>query len=174
VLELLRGDSLGDHAFTHADLTPRPTLLRARRTIGRSASLASLAPRASSPAVCASTPFRRAQSRQPSQLGLRRLSERRPAALALPGTNAIARQVLAQVRPGSIISSHDGGVLVARPWPPIRRSSLAACTRIPVVHDPETARFRRIYRPLRAACGHGPRHSPSSASSRREPSKTPE
>ncbi|TMK24669.1 MAG: hypothetical protein E6G62_07565 [Actinobacteria bacterium] len=72
---------------------------------------------------------------------------------ALPGTSAIVRQVLAQVHPGSIIISHDGGgprgeTLAA--YPPIIATLRARGYRIVTI--PELLGFRPVYRPCVRLC----------------------
>ena len=72
---------------------------------------------------------------------------------ALPGTAAIRQQVLAQVRPGSIVISHDGGgprwqTLAAYP------SIIAALRRrgYRIVTIPQLLGFKPVYRPCIMLC----------------------
>jgi peptidoglycan/xylan/chitin deacetylase (PgdA/CDA1 family) len=76
-----------------------------------------------------------------------------PTDWALPGTTAIEQRVLAQVRPGSIIISHDGGgprgqTLAAYP-------RIIATLRARGYHFetiPQLLGFRTIYRRCRKLC----------------------
>jgi peptidoglycan-N-acetylglucosamine deacetylase len=106
--ELRAGDALGDHTFTHPDLVARgnaygqlqSTILAIRRLTGYT--------------PCVFRPpygaYDQAVVRTASSLGLATvLWNVDPADWTLPGIAAIERRVLAQVRPGSIVLSHDGG-----------------------------------------------------------------
>jgi peptidoglycan/xylan/chitin deacetylase (PgdA/CDA1 family) len=77
-----------------------------------------------------------------------------PTDCALPGTQAIEQRVLAQVQPGSIILSHDGGgprgeTLAAYP------SIIAALRRrgYRFVTVPQLLGYRGIYKRCRRDCG---------------------
>ena len=80
--------------------------------------------------------------------------ERRPRDYTLPGTGAIEQRVLAQVRPGSIIISHDGGgprgqTLAA--YPTIIAALRARGYRIVTI--PQLLGFRPTYAPCIKLCG---------------------
>lgn len=106
--ELGNGDVLGDHTWTHPDLTEsdevRSQLLR---TIGRIRAVSGYTP-------CVFRPpygdYNTSVLQTARSLGLSTvLWNVDPSDYTLPGTAAIEQRVLAQVRPGSIIISHDGG-----------------------------------------------------------------
>ncbi len=106
--ELRYGDALGDHTFTHPYLTRsgdvESELERTRVAIER---LTGYAPCVFRPPYGAYDASVIATARS---LGLATvLWNVDPSDYALPGTAAIEERVLAQVRPGSIIISHDGG-----------------------------------------------------------------
>jgi peptidoglycan/xylan/chitin deacetylase (PgdA/CDA1 family) len=150
--ELRAGDALGDHTFTHPDMTrtsdPRGQL---ERTLA---------------AIRAQTGYTPCVFRPPygdvnasvvhvaSSLGMATVGwDVDPSDYAQPGTSAIVQRVLAQVRPGAIIISHDGG------GP--RGQTLAAYPRIiatlhrrgyRVVTIPELLGFRPVYEPCIRLC----------------------
>jgi peptidoglycan/xylan/chitin deacetylase (PgdA/CDA1 family) len=106
--ELRAGDALGDHTFTHPDLTTsddvegqlQDTLEAIRAQTGYT--------------PCVFRPpygdYDTSILRTARSLGLATvLWNVDPSDWALPGTAAIEQRVLAQVRPGSIVISHDGG-----------------------------------------------------------------
>lgn len=153
MLHALRaGDVLGDHTFTHPDMTrtsdPRGQL---ERTLA---------------VIRAQTGYTPCLFRPPygdvnasvigiaSSLGMATVGwDVDPSDYAQPGTSAIVRRVLAQVRPGSIIISHDGG------GP--RGQTLAAYPRIiatlhrrgyRVVTIPDLLGFRPVYEPCIRLC----------------------
>jgi peptidoglycan/xylan/chitin deacetylase (PgdA/CDA1 family) len=106
--ELHDGDALGDHTFTHPDLT-RVTDVQGelRSTISAISSLSGYTP-------CVFRPpygdYDTSVLRIARSLGLSTiLWNVDPADYTLPGRVAIEQRVLAQVRPGSIVISHDGG-----------------------------------------------------------------
>jgi peptidoglycan/xylan/chitin deacetylase (PgdA/CDA1 family) len=106
--ELRYGDALGDHSFTHPYLTRvddvRAELARTRAAIER---LTGYTPCVFRPPYGAYDASVIATARS---LGLATvLWSVDPSDYTLPGTPAIVQRVLAQVRPGSIIISHDGG-----------------------------------------------------------------
>jgi peptidoglycan/xylan/chitin deacetylase (PgdA/CDA1 family) len=150
--ELRDGDALGDHTFNHPDLT-RSGSVRAEleSTIGAIRSLSGYTPCVLRPPYGAYDPsvLRTARS-----LGLATVMWNvDPRDWALPGTGAIAQQVLAQVRPGSIIISHDGGgprgeTLAA--YPSIIASLRARGYRMVTI--PELLGFRPVYRPCVLLC----------------------
>jgi peptidoglycan/xylan/chitin deacetylase (PgdA/CDA1 family) len=106
--ELRDGDALGDHSYTHPDLVTSgdvsgqlwDTLLAIRRLTGY--------------APCVFRPpygdYDRSVIDSARSLGLATvLWDVDPSDYTLPGVEAIEQRVLAQVQPGSIILSHDGG-----------------------------------------------------------------
>ncbi len=106
--ELRDGDILGDHTWSHPELTRSPEVRnQLLRTIAVIRGLTGYTPCLFRPPYGAydSSVLRTARS-----LGLATiLWNVDPADWSLPGTAAIIGRVLAQVRPGSIIISHDGG-----------------------------------------------------------------
>ncbi len=106
--ELREGDVLGDHTFTHPDLL-RSGGVRSQlqRTIGVIRGLTGYTP-------CVFRPpygdYDQSVVQTARSLGLATvLWDVDPSDYTQPGTGAIEQRVLAQVRPGSIIISHDGG-----------------------------------------------------------------
>jgi peptidoglycan/xylan/chitin deacetylase (PgdA/CDA1 family) len=150
--ELRDGDALGDHSFTHPYL-PRSGHVYAElaRTIRAIRSESGYAPCVFRPPYGAYTPsiVRTARS-----LGLATvLWNVDPRDWALPGVRAIEQQVLAQVRPGSIIISHDGGgprgeTLAA--YPSIIAALHARGYRIVTI--PELLGFRPVFVPCVLLC----------------------
>jgi peptidoglycan/xylan/chitin deacetylase (PgdA/CDA1 family) len=150
--ELRDGDALGDHSFNHPDLT-RSGHVHAEldATIRAIRSLSGYTPCVFRPPYGAYNP---SVMRIARSLGLATVMwNDDPRDWALPGTRAIAQQVLAQVRPGSIVISHDGG------GP--RGETLAAYTSIVaslrargyrIVTIPELLGFRPVYRPCVLLC----------------------
>jgi len=143
--ELRDGDVLGDHTFTHPDLTTVSNVRQQlQRTIGVIRSLTGYTPCVFRPPYGAydTNVLRIARS-----LGLATvLWNVDPADWAAPPTQTIVSRVLAQVQPGSIIISHDAG------GP--RRNTLAAYPRIfaalrkrglRIVTIPELLGFRPVY-----------------------------
>jgi peptidoglycan-N-acetylglucosamine deacetylase len=106
--ELRDGDALGDHTFTHPYLTRTGAVYgQLKKTIQAIRSLSGYTP-------CVFRPPYGAYDQ--SILGVARslglatvLWNVDPSDYALPGISAIEQRVLAQVKPGSIIISHDGG-----------------------------------------------------------------
>jgi peptidoglycan/xylan/chitin deacetylase (PgdA/CDA1 family) len=150
--ELGDGDALGDHSFTH------PYLPRSRRrhaelalTIGAIRSVSGYTPCVFRPPYGA---YDAAVVRTARSLGLATvLWNVDPRDWALPGVKAIQQQVLAQVRPGSLIISHDGGgprgeTLAA--YPSIIASLRARGYRIVTI--PELLGFRPVYVPCVRLC----------------------
>jgi len=150
--ELRDGDVLGDHTFTHADLTRtsnvRGQLQEAIRAIRAQSGYA----------PCVFRPPYGAYDRSVLQiarsLGLATaLWSVDPSDYTRPGVGAIERRVLAQVQPGSIIISHDGGgprgqTLAA--YPAIIHALRARGYRIVTI--PELLGFRPVYVPCIRLC----------------------
>ena len=143
--ELRDGDVLGDHTFTHPDLTTAGNVReQLQRTIGAIRSLTGYTP-------CVFRPpygdYDANVLRTARALGLATvLWNVDPTDWAQPPTQTIISRVLAQVQPGSIIISHDGG------GP--RGNTLAAYPRIiaalrarglRIVTIPELLGFRPLY-----------------------------
>jgi peptidoglycan/xylan/chitin deacetylase (PgdA/CDA1 family) len=153
LLRALRdGDALGDHTFNHPYLTRSGNAYgELHATIGAIRRLSGYTPCVFRPPYGAYSP---SVVRVASMLGLATvLWNVDPRDWALPGTRAIAQHVLAQVRPGSIIVSHDGGgprgeTLAA--YPTIIASLRARGYRIVTI--PELLGFRPVYRPCVLLC----------------------
>jgi peptidoglycan/xylan/chitin deacetylase (PgdA/CDA1 family) len=150
--ELRDGDALGDHTFTHADLTrTRGASAQLRQTISVIRSLTGYAPCVFRPPYGA---YDRPVIRTARALGLATvLWNVDPSDYLQPGTGTIERRILAQVQPGSIIISHDGGGS--------RRQTLAAYPRViaklrargyRIVTIPELLGFRSVYVPCSRLC----------------------
>jgi peptidoglycan/xylan/chitin deacetylase (PgdA/CDA1 family) len=144
--ELRDGDALGDHTYTHPDLvTSGGVRGQLQRTIWAIRGLSGYTP-------CVFRPpygyYDGSVVRTAASLGLATITWNvDPSDYALPGTAAIRRRVLAQVRPGSIVISHDGGgprgqTLAA--YPGIIRALRSRGYRFVTV--PELLGFHRIYR----------------------------
>jgi peptidoglycan/xylan/chitin deacetylase (PgdA/CDA1 family) len=150
--ELREGDVPGDHTYTHPDLTrSRDARGELERTLVAIRAQSGYTPCVFRPpygAVDAQV-VRTARS-----LGLATVGWNvDPSDYTQPGTAAIEQRVLAQVRPGSIIISHDGG------GP--RRQTLAAYPKIiaalrrrgyGVVTIPQLLGFRPVYEPCVRLC----------------------
>jgi len=158
--ELRDGDVLGDHTFSHPDLT-RSHEVRSQllRTLGAIRSLSGYTP-------CVLRPpygtYDASVVRTARSLGLATiLWNVDPADYTQPGVGAIAQRVLAQVRPGSILISHDGGgprgqTLAA--YPRVIASLRARGYRIVTI--PEMLGFHPVYVPCIRLCdGIGVRRS---------------
>jgi peptidoglycan-N-acetylglucosamine deacetylase len=158
--ELRAGDVLGDHTYTHPDLlTSGGVRFQLLRTIGVIRSLTGYSP-------CVFRPpygdFDQSVVLTARSLGLATvLWNVDPSDYAQPGTDAIVQRVLAEVRPGSIIISHDGGgprgqTLAA--YPTIIARLRARGYRIVTI--PELLGFRPTYVPCVTLCqGIGVPHS---------------
>jgi len=144
--ELRNGDALGDHTYTHPNLVAAGGVKsQLRRTIGAIRSLSGYTP-------CVFRPpygdYDGAVLRSAASLGLATIMwEVDPGDYTLPGVSAIERHVLAQVRPGAIVLSHDGGgprgqTLAA--YPGIIRALRARGYRFVTV--PELLGFHAVYR----------------------------
>jgi peptidoglycan-N-acetylglucosamine deacetylase len=150
--ELRAGDDLGDHTFTHPDMTrtsdPRGQIERTLSVIRAQTGYTPCVFRSPYGNVNASVVH------LASSLGMATVGWNvDPSDYTQPGTGAIVARVLAQVRPGSIIISHDGG------GP--RGQTLAAYPRIiatlhrrgyRVVNIPELLGFRPVYEPCVRLC----------------------
>ena len=150
--ELRDGDVLGDHSFSHPDLTRSGGVYgQLRHTIQATRSLTGYTPCVFRPPYGAYDGSVLSSARS---LGLATVMWNvDPRDWALPGTAAIERGVLSQVQPGSIVISHDGG------GP--RGQTLAAYPRIiaalrargyRIVTIPELLGFRPVYVPCIRLC----------------------
>jgi peptidoglycan/xylan/chitin deacetylase (PgdA/CDA1 family) len=153
LLRALRdGDALGDHTFTHADLlrsghvrSQLSSTLSAIRSLTGYTPCVFRAPYGS---------YDQSSVDTARSLGLATaMWNVDPTDWALPGAQAIAQRVLAQVQPGSIILSHDGG------GP--RGQTLAAYSSIittlhrrgyRILTIPELLGFRPVYVPCILLC----------------------
>jgi peptidoglycan/xylan/chitin deacetylase (PgdA/CDA1 family) len=150
--ELRDGDVLGDHSFTHPDLLRSGGVFtQLSETISAIRSLTGYTP-------CVFRPPYGSYDSQTvstaSSLGLATvLWNVDPTDWARPGTAAIVQRVLAQVQPGSIIISHDGGGF--------REQTLAAypqiiaalhARRYRIVTIPQLLGFRPVYMPCIKLC----------------------
>jgi peptidoglycan/xylan/chitin deacetylase (PgdA/CDA1 family) len=144
--ELKDGDALGDHTFTHPNLTRvRNVHAQLADTAARILALSGYEPCVFRPPYGDYDPAVVADARG---LGLATVVwDVDPSDYARPGTNAIVERVLSAVRPGAIIVSHDGGGN--------RQQTLAAYPRIiaalhrrgyRVVTIPQLLGFRPEYR----------------------------
>ena len=150
--ELRDGDVLGDHTFTHPELTRSPEVRsQLQRTIWAIRALSGYTPCVFRPPYGA---YNSSIVNTASSLGLATvLWNVDPTDWALPGTAAIQQRVLAQVRPGSIIISHDGGgprgeTLAA--YPAIIQTLRRRGYRIVTI--PELLGFRLIYQQCLRDC----------------------
>jgi peptidoglycan/xylan/chitin deacetylase (PgdA/CDA1 family) len=150
--ELRNGDVLGDHTFTHPDLIQSGGVrAQLERTIAAIRALTGYTP-------CVFRPpygdYDQSIIQTARSLGLATvLWDVDPSDYTLPGIGAIEQRVLAQVRPGSIIISHDGGgprgqTLAA--YPAIIASLRARGYRILTI--PELLGFRPVYVPCIRLC----------------------
>jgi peptidoglycan/xylan/chitin deacetylase (PgdA/CDA1 family) len=150
--ELRDGDALGDHTFTHPDLT------RTGNVRGQLQSTISAIRAVSGYTPCVFRPpygaYDGAVVSTAHALGLATvLWNVDPRDWSLPGTGSIERTILAQVRPGSIIISHDGGgprgqTLAA--YPAVIAGLRARRYRIVTI--PQLLGFRPVYRPCIKLC----------------------
>lgn len=150
--ELRNGDVLGDHTFTHPDLVSAGGVYgQLHETIAAIRALSGYTP-------CVFRPpygdYDQSVIDTARSLGLATvLWNVDPTDWALPGTSAIEERVLAQVQPGSIIISHDGGgprgeTLAA--YPSIIRRLRARGYRIVTI--PQLLGFRPVYVPCIRLC----------------------
>jgi peptidoglycan/xylan/chitin deacetylase (PgdA/CDA1 family) len=150
--ELRDGDVLGDHTFNHPDLTRRANAYgELHSTLAAIRSSTGYTPCVFRPPYGA---YNSSVIDVARSLGLATVMWNvDPRDWALPGTRAIVHQVLAQVRAGSIIISHDGGgprgeTLAA--YPAIIAGLRAGGYRIETI--PELLGFRPIYTPCVLLC----------------------
>ena len=150
--ELRDGDVLGDHSFTHPDLAVSGNV-RAQLAD----TLAAIRAQTGYTPCVFRPPYGDSDSSVVSiarSLGLATvLWDDDPTDWALPGTSAIVERVLAEVHPGAIILSHDGGgpryqTLAAYP------AIIAAlrARRYRIVTIPELLGFRPRYAPCIRLC----------------------
>jgi len=150
--ELRDGDALGDHTYTHPDLLISGGVRsQLQRTLQAIRGLSGYTP-------CVFRPpygdYDGSVVRTAASLGLATiLWEVDPRDYALPGVAAIQQRVLAQVRPGSIVLSHDGGgprgqTLAA--YPGIIRALRARGYRFVTV--PQLLGFHALYRRCLREC----------------------
>lgn len=150
--ELRDGNALGDHTWSHPDLAllrnPGPQLQSALAAIR---GVSGYTPCVFRPPYGAYNSGTVAAARS---LGMATVTwDVDPTDWALPGTGAIVSRVLAQVHPGSIILSHDGGgprgqTLAA--YPQIFSALRARGYRFVTI--PELLGFRPVYRPCVKLC----------------------
>ncbi len=150
--ELRDGDVLGDHTFSHPNLTlSHDTRSQLVRTLALIRGASGYTPCVFRPPYGA---YDSAVVRSARALGMATvLWNVDPSDYARPGSKAIAQRVLAQVRPGSIIISHDGGgpreqTLAA--YPAIIRALRARGYAIVTI--PELLGFRPVYEPCVLLC----------------------
>jgi peptidoglycan/xylan/chitin deacetylase (PgdA/CDA1 family) len=150
--ELRNGDVLGDHTWDHPDLTRSPEVRgELLRTIAAIRAQVGYTPCVFRPPYGA---YDESVLRTARSLGLSTvLWNVDPADYTQPGAAAIEARVLAQVRPGSIIISHDGGgprgqTLAA--YPGIIRKLRARGYRIVTVL--ELLGYRPVYEPCIKLC----------------------
>ncbi len=150
--ELRDGDVLGDHTYSHPNLTlTGDTGSQLERTLGAIRAVSGYTPCVFRPPYGA---YDGAVVQSARSLGMATvLWNVDPSDYSQPGVGAIEQRVLAQVRPGSIIISHDGG------GP--RGQTLAAYPRIitalrargyEIVTINELLGFRPVYEPCIRLC----------------------
>jgi peptidoglycan-N-acetylglucosamine deacetylase len=150
--ELRDGDALGDHTFTHADLVGTGDV------VGQLQSTVRVIQEQSGYTPCVFRPpygaYDSAVVGEAGAIGLATIMWAvDPSDWALPGTQAIVSRVLAQVQPGAIILSHDGGgdrseTLAA--YPSIIRALRARGYRFETV--PELLGFRPVFQRCARLC----------------------
>jgi peptidoglycan/xylan/chitin deacetylase (PgdA/CDA1 family) len=150
--ELRAGDALGDHTFTHPDLTRSGNVHgQLDNTIKAIRAQTGYTPCVFRPPYGA---YDASVVRAARSLGLATVMwDVDPVDWARPGTAAIERRVLAQVRPGSIVISHDGGgprgqTLAA--YPHIIATLRARGYRFETI--PQLLGFRTVYRRCSKLC----------------------
>lgn len=150
--ELRAGDALGDHTFTHPDLTKSGNVYgQLESTIKVIRAQTGYTPCVFRPPYGAydTSVVHTARSLDLATV----LWNVDPVDWARPGSAAIERRVLAQVRPGSILISHDGGgprgqTLAA--YPHIIARLRARGYRFETI--PQLLGFRTVYRRCRELC----------------------
>jgi peptidoglycan/xylan/chitin deacetylase (PgdA/CDA1 family) len=150
--ELHDGDVLGDHTWSHPDMT-RSSEVRSQllRTLAAIRGLTGYTPCVFRPPYGA---YNTSVLRSARSLGLATvLWNVDPADWSDPGSRAIVQRVIAQVRPGSIVISHDGGgargqTLAA--YPEIIRTLRSRGYRIVTIL--ELLGFRPVYVPCIRLC----------------------
>jgi peptidoglycan/xylan/chitin deacetylase (PgdA/CDA1 family) len=150
--ELRNGDVLGDHTFTHPFLTETANVRgQLEETIDVIRSLTGYTPCVFRPPYGA---YDTSIIDTARSLGLATvLWNVDPSDYLQPGTSTIVSRVLAQVRPGSIIISHDGGGPRAQTlaaYPTIFSRLRAEGYRIVTI--PELLGFREVYEPCVKLC----------------------
>jgi peptidoglycan/xylan/chitin deacetylase (PgdA/CDA1 family) len=151
--ELRAGDALGDHTWSH------PYLTRVGNVRGELAQTLAAIRGLSGYTPCVFRPpygaYDASVLRAARALGLASIMwEVDPADYTLPGAGAIAQRVLAQVRPGSIVLSHDGGgprTQTLQAYPRIIAALRARGYRFVTV--PQLLGMRPIYRRCVRQCG---------------------
>jgi peptidoglycan-N-acetylglucosamine deacetylase len=152
--ELRDGDVLGDHTFTHPNLT----LLGSAGVRGQLAGTIAVIRSLSGYSPCVFRPpygaYDRSVVAAATALGLATVQWNvDPRDWALPGVGAIESTVLSEVRSGSIIISHDGGgprgqTLAAYP----RIISALRARGYRIVTIPQLLGFAPVYRPCIQLC----------------------
>lgn len=150
--ELRNGDVLGDHTFTHPDLT-RSGEVRAQllKTIGAIRAVSGYTP-------CVFRPpygdYNQSVLETARSLGLATvLWNVDPSDYTQPGVGAIVQRVLAEVQPGSIIISHDGGGPRGQTLAAYPQIIAALRTRgYRIVTIPELLGFHPVYVPCIRLC----------------------
>ena len=153
--ELRDGDTLGDHTFTHADLTRLSAGAvrgQLQGTLHVIRALSGYTPCVFRPPYGAYDP---AVLHLAGSLGLATvLWNVDPSDWAAPPSQTIVARVMDQVRPGSIVISHDGGGPRARTLAAYPRIIAALRARgYRIVTIPELLGFRPVYVPCRKLCG---------------------
>jgi peptidoglycan-N-acetylglucosamine deacetylase len=153
MLEALReGDVLGDHTFTHPDLTRSGDVRgQLQSTIGAIRSETGYTPCVFRPPYGA---YNASVVRTARSLGLATVTWNvDPSDYLQPAPGTIERRVLEQVQPGSIVISHDGGGPRGRTlaaYPAIIRALRARGYRIVTI--PQLLGFRPVYVPCVRLC----------------------
>ncbi len=150
--ELRNGDVLGDHTFTHPDLT-RSGEVRAQllKTIGAIRAVSGYTP-------CVFRPpygdYNQSVLETARSLGLATvLWNVDPSDYTQPGVGAIVQRVLAEVQPGSIVISHDGGGPRGQTLAAYPQIIAALRTRgYRIVTIPELLGFHSVYVPCIRLC----------------------
>jgi peptidoglycan/xylan/chitin deacetylase (PgdA/CDA1 family) len=151
--QLRDGDALGDHSWSHPDLAVSGNAYGQLRGTKRAIrALSGYTPCVFRPPYGA---YDRSVLQAAKSLGLATITwDVDPRDWALPGVGAIEARVLSQVRPGSIVLSHDGGgprgeTLAAYPHiiEALRRRGYRFLT------IPQLLGFHTVYRRCRLECG---------------------